>query len=69
MCVLFMTLNNLEFLGMKSAPLLPSLPGPLWLGVVSLDRVLSIGQTELNCAPMLNVGNRTVFDIQTAHLC
>ena len=33
---------------------LPSLPGPLWLGVVSHDRVLSIGQIELNCLLMQN---------------
>ena len=26
---------------------LPSLPGPLWPGVVAPDRVLSIGQLEL----------------------
>ena len=31
--------------GMRSTPLLPLLPGPLWPGVVAPDRVLSIGQT------------------------
>ena len=28
-------------------PLLPLLPGPLWPGMVALDRVLSMGQIEL----------------------
>ena len=28
---------------MQSIPLLPSLPGPLWPGVVAQDRVLSVG--------------------------
>ena len=32
--------------GMWSAPSLPLLPGPLWLGVVAPDRVLSMGQIE-----------------------
>ena len=34
---------------MQSTPSLPSLPGPLWPGVVAPDRVLSMGQIELNC--------------------
>ncbi len=38
-----------EALGMQSTPLLPSLPGPLWPGVLALDRVLSMGQIELKC--------------------
>ena len=33
----------LEFWGMRSTPLLPLLPGPLWPGVVAPDRALSIG--------------------------
>ena len=37
----------LEFWGMLSTPLLPSLPGPLWLREVVPERVLSMGQTEL----------------------
>ena len=44
----------LELWGMRSTPSLPSLPGPLWLGVVAPDRVLSMGQIELNCVLMLN---------------
>ena len=41
----------------------PSLPGPLWPGVVAPDRVLSMGQIELNCVLMLNgiVWNRTLL--------
>ena len=40
---------------------------PLWPGVVAPDRVLSMGQTELNCLLMLTwiAWNRTVFDIET----
>ena len=48
--VLDMTLNNLMVrfsnagaLGMQSTPLLPSLPGPLWPGMVTPDRALSMG--------------------------
>ena len=37
----------LELCGMRSTPLLPSLPGPLWPGVVAPVRVLSMGPTEL----------------------
>ena len=37
----------LELWGMWSISLLPSLPGSLRLGVVVLDRVLSMGQIEL----------------------
>ena len=58
----------LELWGMRSTPLLPLLPGPLWPGVVAPDRVLSMGQIELNCVLMLNwiVWNKTVFDISAA---
>ena len=37
----------LEFWGMRNIPLLPPLPGPLWPGVLVLDRVLSMRQIEL----------------------
>ena len=33
----------LELWGMRSTPLSPLLPGPLWPGVVALDRALSMG--------------------------
>ena len=38
----------LELWGMWSTASLPSLPGPLWPKVKALDRVLSMGQIELN---------------------
>ena len=37
----------LEIWGMWSTPSLPLLPGPLWLGVIAPDRILSMGQIEL----------------------
>ena len=40
----------LELWGMQSTPSLPSLPDPLWPGLVAPDRVLSMGQIELNCS-------------------
>ena len=52
---------------MKSTPPLPSLPGPLWSGVVAPDRVLSMGQLEQNCVLMLNwiAWNGPVFVCKT----
>ena len=44
----------MELLGRRSTPSLPSLPGPLWPGVVAADRVLSMGRIELKCVLMLN---------------
>ena len=44
----------LELWGVQSTPLLPSLPGPLWFGMVALDKVLSMGQIELDYMLMLN---------------
>ena len=38
---------KLELWGMWSTPSLPSLSGPLWPGVVTPDRVLSMGQIKL----------------------
>ena len=35
--------SMLELWGMRSTPSLPSLPGPLWPGVVAPDRALSMG--------------------------
>ena len=53
----------LELWRIRSAPSLPSLPGPLWSGVVVPDRSLSIGQIGLNYVLMLNrtAWNRTVW--------
>ena len=47
-------LEMLELWGIQSTPLLPSIPGLLRLGVVEPDRVLFMGQIELNCVLMLN---------------
>ena len=44
----------LERSAMWHTPSLPSLPGSLWSGVVAPDRVLSMGQIEVNCVLMLN---------------
>ena len=44
----------LRLWGMRSTPLSPLLPGPLWLGSVAPDRALSIGYIELNCILTLN---------------
>ena len=40
----------MELWGMRSILSLPSLPVPLWPGVVAPDRVLSMGQIKLNYA-------------------
>ena len=52
----------LELWGMQSTPSLPWPSGPLWPGVVALDRVLSMGQIEINCNfTKLNCLKLTVF--------
>ena len=53
----------LELYGMQGTPSLPSLPGQLCPGVVSPDRVLAMGQMELNCVFMFNwiARNRSVL--------
>ena len=43
-----------ELWRMQSTPSLPSLPGPLWPGVVAPNRDLSMVQIELKCVLMLN---------------
>ena len=62
---------TLELWGTQSTSLLPLHPGPLWLGVVAPNRVLSMGQIELNWVLKLNwiVWYWTVFYIQTVYLC
>ena len=49
----------LQIWGMESAPYLPSVPGPLWPGVIATD----MSQIKLNSVLMLNwiVWNRTVY--------
>ena len=46
----------LELWGMRTTPTpsLPLLPGPHWHGVVAPNRIVSMGQIELNRALMLN---------------
>ena len=44
----------LELWRMQSTPSMPSHLGPIWPVVVTPDRVLSIGQLELNSVLMLN---------------
>ena len=53
----------LEFWRVWCTSLLLLLPGPLWPKVVAPDRVLYMGQIELNCVLMVNwiVWNRTVY--------
>ena len=53
----------LEHWRMRRTPSLTSLPGPLCPGVVAPDRVLFMGQIDLNCELMLNwiVRNSTVL--------
>ena len=43
----------LELWGIQSTPSLPSLPDLFRSGVVAPDRVLSMGQIELNCVLMV----------------
>ena len=61
----------LELWGMRSIPSLPLLPGPLWPRVVAPDRVLSLGQIELNCVLMLNwiAWDGTVFCMLDRIVC
>ena len=42
---------------MLNTPLLPSLSGPLWLGVIAPDKVLSMSQIELRTYAKLNCLN------------
>ena len=53
----------LKHWGMQSNASLTLFPSPFWSGVLATDRVLSMGQIELNCVLMLNwtVWNRTVY--------
>ena len=42
----------LDHWGMQGTPSLPSLSDPFWPSEVAPERVLSMGQIELNCIPM-----------------
>ena len=52
----------LELWGMRSTSSLPSLPGPLWTGVVAPDRVLPMSQRELNYVLIGLVGLVSLFN-------
>ena len=56
----------LELCEMRRTPLLPSLPGSPWPGVVAPDRVLFLDQIELNCILIQKrtAGNRTFLTFQ-----
>ena len=45
----------LELWGMQSTPSLPLFPSSLWPKEVAPERVLSMGQIELNCVLMLEI--------------
>ena len=51
--------------GMRSTPLLSSLPGPIWPGVVAPNRVLSMGQIAMYLMLDWIVWNRTVYMYKT----
>ena len=68
----------LELRGMRSTPLLPSLPDLLWPGVVAADKGPIYGLNRSNCILMLNwivwirtvwlnwiAWNRNIFDNET----
>ena len=61
----------LELRGMRSTPLLQSLPAPFRPWVVAPDRILAMCQIELNCVLMLNwiIWNGTFLDIETVYSC
>ena len=61
---------KLELWGIRSTPLLPSLPGPPRPGVLAPDNVLSMGQIEQNSVLILNwiVWNRTVLHLNEIEL-
>ena len=58
-----------EIWGIRSTPLLLSLPGPLWFIVVAPDRVLCMGQIKLNCILMLNwiIWNKIIFTFNSVY--
>ena len=53
-------------IGNAKYPFIAITPIPLLPGLVALERVLSMGQTELNCVLMLNwtVWNRTILGVK-----
>ena len=57
--------GRLELSEMWSTPLLLSLPGSFWPEMLVPDRVISMGQIELNCILVQNwiAWNRTVWHL------
>ena len=55
----------LELWGLQSNTSLSLLPGPLWPGVVVFERVLSMGQIELNYVLNWIAWNKTSFKLCT----
>ena len=52
-----------------STPLLPSFPGPLWLGIVSSARILSMGQIKQTvCKQMTDVRVWLLYSYVWNHL-
>ena len=52
---------------MQNTPSLPSLPDPLWLGVVAPEMILSMGQIEvwyLNCMQTSNLCKIELFEME-----
>ena len=54
---------------MQSTSSLPLLPGPLWLGVVGLDRVLSMGQIELFDFETVQTKDLYLIELLEIELC
>ena len=56
---------KMELWETRSISSMPSIPGPLWSRVVAPDRVICMGQIELNCMILLNsiAWNRTVWQL------
>ena len=62
----------LELWGMRSTLLLPSFSSPLWPRDVAPNRIIFMGQIELNTVLIQNGSNRTVWylnGVQTNYLC
>ena len=54
---------------MRSTPSLPSLPGPLWPGVVAPDRLLSMDQIQVKCLLMqILIGENSVTSTWNASI-
>ena len=59
----------LEFWGIRSTPSMPSLPSPLWPRVVASNRVLFMGQIDLNSNLILKLIVWNISEIESVYLC